>query len=463
MARIQTGNKNLDSIIQGGIPGNSINIIMGLPGTGKTILAESIIFSNATPDKKALYISTVSEPLDKMIHYLQGFSFFDPMAIGDSVIYFDLSETLRSQGLDGAFERIEELIKEYGPSFLVIDSFKALHAFSSSAEQFRRYLSEVSSLLSSLAITSFWVGEYSSDEIAVLPEFAVADAIIELVVKKIGVKDARYLRVLKMRGSGFRGGEHAYKISADGLEIFPRLTTPATAIDYAQVHEREKTGVGVFDEMIADGFWKGSSTVVFGPPGSGKTLLGLHFIFKGIEMGQKGMIATLEENPTQLARIADGFGWDLDAAIKSGMLELYYVSPVDVYIDEFSQIVADTVKAGGIQRVMIDSLNDLEINAPSKERFRDYMYALVQYMAASGVSIIMTSQIPDLFGTSYVSEFGISHMSDNVIMIYYVRQESEVKRAMLVLKTRASHHDPAIRQFDITSQGIKVGKELKTE
>jgi circadian clock protein KaiC len=461
--RIKTDNEDLDLILEGGFPQNSINLIIGLPGTGKTILAEAIVFANASPEKKALYISTVSEPLDKIIRYLQGFTFFRPEAIGDYVIYEDLSTTLRTQGLEGAVERLSDLVKEYGPAFVVIDSFKALHSFSTSAEQFRRHLTEITATLTSLAVTSFWVGEYSSDEMPVLPEFAVVDGIIELAIKKIGVKDARYLRVLKMRGTSFYSGEHAYKIGENGLEIFPRLSTPAKPVDYALTEARLKTGVSVLDEMVADGFWRGSSTVIFGPPGSGKTLLGLHFIFKGIEQGEKGLIATLEENPTQLARIVAGFGWDLQKTIDSGMLELLYVSPVDVYIDEFIQKIASIIEAKGIERVMIDSLNDLEIASPSTERFRDYMYSLVQYTAVHGVSMITTTEVRDLFATTLLSEYGISHMSDNVILLSYIRSESEVKRSITIIKTRASHHDPSIRQFVITPEGITIGGEFEAE
>lgn len=458
MDRISSGNEALDSILGGGFPANSINIIMGLPGTGKTILAEKIVFSSASSERPALYVGTVSEPLDKMLRYLQEFDYFDAALIGDAVIYEDMSDVLRTRGLASLVAGIIDLVKEHNPSFLVIDSFKALHAFSASPGEFRAVTSELMNTLSSLAITSFLVGEYTSDEIASQPEFAIADGIIELVLQKVGVKDVRYLRVVKERGSEFLNGEHAFKITCSGIAVFQRLVTPPAAISYELVHKRDKTGVEVFDEMVADGFWQGASTIVFGPPGSGKTLLGLHFIFKGIEMGHKGLIATMEENPTQLQRIVSGFGWDLQKAVDDGMLELYYVSPVDIYIDEFVSTISGMALRSGAERVMIDSLSDLVSSEPDVRRFRDFIYSLVQTMSTKGISTFMTYEMNDLFATSVTTEFGVSHMSDNIVLIHYLRQESEIKRAISIVKTRASMHDPRIRQFQITSEGLRIGK-----
>jgi circadian clock protein KaiC len=340
----------------------------------------------------------------------------------------------------------------------VIDSFKALHAFSSSPAEFRAKASQLLTALSSISVTTFLVGEYSADETALAPEFAVADGIVELVLQKVGVKDMRYLRVIKQRGSAYFGGEHAFKIALSGLEVFPRLATEAAPVAYDLSRQREKTGVEMLDTMVSEGFWKGSATVVFGPPGSGKTLLGLHYIFKGIEMGEKALIATLQENPTQLQRIVTGFGWDLQEAVDSGMLELFYVSPVDVYIDEFVHRVAAKVNGSGVSRVMIDSLNDLEASAPDPARFRDFMYAFVQTMAMRGVSTYMTSEVADLFATSVVTKFGVSHMSDNVILLHYVREASEIHRAISIIKTRASGHDSSIRRFEISSDGVTIGE-----
>jgi circadian clock protein KaiC len=457
MERMSSGNEALDHILGGGYHVNSTNLIMGMPGTGKTVLAQSIAFRNATPERPALFLSTVSEPLDRMLRYVQAFDFFDVEKVGEALLYEDLSETLRSQGLQASVARIVDLVKERRPGLLVIDSFKALHSFSSSVTEFRAALSVLAGALSSLAITSFFVGEYAAEEIATLPEFAVVDSIVELVLKKRGTSDVRYLRVTKLRGSAFAVGEHAFRIGEAGLELFPRLVTPEAPISYDLATSRSSTGVDALDAMLLEGLWKGSSTMIFGPPGSGKTLLGLHFIFKGIERGEKGVIATMQENPTQLQRIVGGFGWDLQEAIDDAMLTLLYMSPVGTYIDEMVGRLIQTMLKTGAQRVLVDSLNDLAATA-DEERFRDFIYALTQHLAVNGVSAIMTHEINDLFSTTLFTRYGVSHMSDNVVLLSYVREKTEIKRSIAVVKTRASGHDPVMREFTITGDGITIGE-----
>jgi circadian clock protein KaiC len=164
------------------------------------------------------------------------------------------------------------------------------------------------------------------------------------------------------------------------------------------------------------------------------------------------VIATLQENPVQLERIVGGFGWTLE----SPSVELMYRSPVDVYIDEWVYELLDTVERVGARRVMIDSLSDLQFAAPDPIRFREYIYSLGQRLSRMGVSLFMTSELPDLFHASRLSEFGVSHISDNVILLQYVQDESALRRALTVLKTRASHHRPEVREFTITPEGIQL-------
>jgi circadian clock protein KaiC len=208
--------------------------------------------------------------------------------------------------------------------------------------------------------------------------------------------------------------------------------------------------------MLAEGYAPGSSTLVAGPSGAGKTLMGLHFIFSGAASGQPGVIASLQENPIQLQKVARGFGWSLD----DEHVAVMYRSPNDVYIDEWVYQLLDLIETTGAKRVMIDSLSDLQYAAPDPVRFREFIYSLTQRLSRAGISPIMTSELPDLFHTGRLAEFGISHLSDNVILLHYLRADSRLLRTVTILKSRTSAHDPEIREFDITSKGIVLGDPI---
>jgi circadian clock protein KaiC len=450
--RLPSGHSRLDAVLGGGLPTDAINMLIGLPGTGKTILAQQYVFANASPERPALYLATVSEPFEKILRYGQTLRFFDPEAVGRSVFYEDLGTALNERGLVGVLEQVSALIKERRPGMIVIDSFKALSAYADAVE-FRRFLHDFAGHLSAFPASSFWLGEYDEDEIAAAPEFAVADAIISLATTRAAERESRFLRILKLRGSEFAPGKHAYRLSADGIDVFPRLADEADITGYSLDGARHSSGIAALDEMLAEGYWPGASTLCAGPSGCGKTLMGLHFIFNGIRQGEPGVLATLQEHPTQLARIVKGFGW---SAEEEGV-ELMYRSPVDIYTDEWVYDLLEAVERTGARRVVIDSLTDLQFASPDQTRFREYMYSLVQRFSREGVSLFMTSELPDLFRVSRLSEFGVSHLSDNVVVLQYIRDGSTVRRALTVLKTRASRHEPEIREFKITREGILLG------
>jgi circadian clock protein KaiC len=453
--RLSSGEPRLDSVLGGGLPANAINMLVGLPGTGKTILAQQYVFENATLERPALYLSTVSEPFDKILRYGQTLGFFDPKAVGHSVFYDDLGTILNERGLDGVVAQVSALLKERRPGIVVIDSFKVLSAYAAGAD-FRRFLHNLAGHFSAYPASAFWVGEYAEDEIASAPEFAVADAIIGLSTARAAEREMRSLRVLKLRGSEFAPGRHAYRITENGIDTFPRLADRVDVTGYALDAARHSSGIAALDEMLSDGYWPGASTLCAGPSGCGKTLMGLHFIFNGVRQGEPGVLATFQEHPTQLARIVGEFGWSLDEE----KVELMYRSPVDLYIDEWVYDLLAAVERTGARRVLIDSLTDLQFAAPDEIRFREYMYSLVQRFSRQGVSLFMTSELPDLFQVTRLSEFGVSHLSDNVVLLQYIRDGSTVRRALTVLKTRASRHEPEIREFRITPEGIVLGESF---
>ena len=236
-------------------------------------------------------------------------------------------------------------------------------------------------------------------------------------------------------------------------KVFPRLADDADLASFALDGTRVSSGIDALDEMLADGYWPGASTLCVGPSGSGKTLMALHFIFNGARQGERGVLATLQEHPTQLERIADSFGWSL---AEDGV-ELLYRSPVDIYVDEWVYELLDTVERTCARRVLIDSLSDLQLAAPDPTRFREFMYSLVQRLSRQGVSLFMTSELPELFQINRLFDEGISHFADNVVLLQYIREQSSIRRALTVLKTRASHNRPEIREFTITRDGIVLG------
>jgi circadian clock protein KaiC len=292
-------------------------------------------------------------------------------------------------------DHVVAVLKNRRPGLVVIDSFKALHALADDDAGFRQFLHQLAGRLSAFPAASLWVGEYESGEAATSPEFAVADAIVELAAVPLGQREQRFLHVRKLRGSGFLTGQHGYRLTAQGLHLFPRLADNPTAGGYLLGDERSTIGVAALDEMLDGGLWPGSATMITGPSGSGKTIMGLHFIYGGAQHGERGVIATLQENPTQLARMLGGLGWPLTHPA----VQVMYRSPVDIHIDEWVHDLLRAVDHGKARRVVIDSLMDLQMAAVDDTRFREFMYSLSQRFSRQGISLLTTCETPELFST----------------------------------------------------------------
>ncbi|MBO0730093.1 MAG: AAA family ATPase [Acidimicrobiaceae bacterium] len=434
------------------MPSNSINLIIGAPGTGKTILSQQYMFHNATPERPALYLSTVSEPFDKILRYGQALTFFDSGAIGQRVMYEDLGAVIVAEGLPGALKALDLLMKRHQPALIVIDSFKALRPYAADEAEFRNFLHDLAGRLTAIATSAFWVGEYDADQLKEAAEFAVADSVISLSMDMVSERDVRTLRVVKLRGSGFARGEHTYRITSGGLRVFPRLADRLDSSTYTLGNDRVSTGVPALDRLLGDGYWTGAATLVCGPSGVGKTLMGLQFIVSGAAAGEAGVFATLEENRAQLDRAVRGFGWSLE---REGVHVLDRV-PIDVYIDEWVYELLDLVEAVGAKRVVIDGLSDLWLTVKDERHFREWAYALTTYFSRIGVSLLMILEVPELFDPVRLSQHGVSQLSDNVLLLQYLRKGDRLQRSLTTLKTRASLHEPVITPFEITNEGITL-------
>ena len=451
--KIKTGCAGLDEVLFGGIPENTISVIMGAPGTGKTILAEQIAFSNATVDAPALYLTTMSEPLEKFIAHGQHYGFFDQKKIGDSVFYEDLGLMLREQGIEKLPEIVTDLLAARRARYLFIDSFKALNELIEYPQR-RNLIFDLATVLSTYECTSFLIGEYAEAMMTELPEFAIADVVIQMLKLSTNVREERFLRVEKLRASKSTPGLHAFLITADGLDVYPRLLTPTAVPNYTAKPERVNTGITGLDEMIAEGFWRGTTTLVAGPPGSGKTIMALAFLAAGASKGEPGIYLGLQENPTQLTRVMRNMQMPVEKLMNDGF-EIMYQSPVEMQLDSIVTRLFARIRSGNVKRVVIDALGDLERISVDRQRFSNVIYALTQWFAVENVTCFMTYELTDLFEVHGISDQQISNMSDNLLLLRF-QPGPQLKRTLRIIKTRGSAHDSHEHEIHISNQGLVI-------
>lgn len=455
--RLKTGNPNLDEVLSGGFLMNTLNVVMGAPGSGKTILAEQLVFANASENYQALYLTTLSEPLDKFIQHGQTYTFFDSSKVGASVCYEDLGLMVRERGIIALTEIVTELLLERKPRLIVIDSFKALNELFENPHERRTVLFDFASVLSAYNCTVFLIGEYSGEMMTELPEFAIADSILMLMKHSTGVREQRFLKVEKLRGSASIPGMHAFNISERGIDLYPRLLTPSISPAYTSTPQRVNTGIIGLDDMIETGFWRGSTTLVAGPSGAGKTIMGLHFIREGVLAREAGIYVCFQENPVQLSRSMRNFNWNPQDLLEDNCFELMYRSPVEMQLDKVSVELLDRVRHGNIKRVVIDAIGDLKKSSSDVQRFSDFMYAITQWFATENVTCLLLYETRSLFEVTRVSDEEISNMSDNIVLLSFVRGP-EMARKIRILKTRGSAHDHREHTLEITDAGVTVKK-----
>jgi circadian clock protein KaiC len=451
--RLSTGNPQADSILGGGFPANSINIVMGQPGTGKTIFAEQLLFHNANGTRPLLYLTTLSEPMTKVVSYAQRLGFFDVERIGTKVLYDDLGAELVANGPGALVPHVLESIKRLSPSIIVIDSFKAIHDLAESTPEMRRIISELAGVVSAYDMTVFLLGEYTQENIEEYPEFAVADSIVQLERNALGARDERYFRVLKLRGSSYREGHHAFRITGTGLEIFPRLVTP-TFETYTPMLERTSTGVDGLDAIMGGGVWRGSTTLLVGPTGAGKSTVGLQFALEAHRRGEPALFVNFQENPSQVQRMVRALGTDPDRAYQTGFYHLY-TSPVELQIDSVIIEIFNFIETAGVRRVVIDAVGDLSTAASDPQRLHDFLYSLVQHFVVRNVTTLLNLESALGISGGRDEQQRWSYMSDNVLLLERA-ETGGAERTIRVIKTRNSDHDPLPHGVEIRRDGIHV-------
>ncbi len=450
---LETGVPGLDTILGGGLPEFSFNLLAGTPGAGKTTLAHQIMFAMANPGRRALYFTVLGEPPMKMLRYQQQFAFFDSEKIGKSIRFVNLAAELLKGDLSIVLKTILREVESEPPSLVFVDSFRSIMLATKSNPrgdtELQHFVQELGMHLTSWEATTFLVGEYDADDQS-NPIFTVADGLIWLTQDTYQGSMVRKLEVKKMRGAATLPGQHTVRITDEGLRAFPRAIlearTPSKGrVPQSKVLRRISMGVPALDQMLGGGLPKGYSLLVAGPSGSGKTIMGTEFLAEGIRRGEKGVIAAFEKSPGL------GLSAALDRMVRSGKVDIVSTRALDLSIDATLHELTEKIHRLKATRVVIDSLSGFELAlAPSyREDFRDSMYRMISVLTGLGVSVLATSELEDRYTDLRFSPYGTAFLTDAIILQRYVQLENELRRCIAVVKVRNSDHSKELREYRI--------------
>ncbi len=467
ITRLPTGVTGLDEVLGGGLPEYAFNLIAGAPGTGKTTLAHQVMFALATPERPALHFTVLGEPPLKLLRYQQQFSFFDPARVGSSIRFVNLSQEVLEQDLSIVLDAIVREVEAVNPGIVVVDSFRSIVRAASATDGgafgLQRFLQSLALHLTSWQATTFLVGEYLENEMQDNPVFTIADGILWLHQSVERNSSVRKMQVLKMRGQAPLPGLHTMRITDDGVQVFPRIIKRIAESDNPRPDRRLSTGVAALDEMLGGGIPAWDSARVGGPAGSGKSALATQFIATGLSQGEPGVIAVFEERPKEYLARAKTLGPDLEGSIRSGLLEVLYLRPLDLSVDEALLEIQGAVARTKAQRLVIDSLSGFELAlAPTfREDFRESLYRMVGALTGAGVTVFMTVEVGVSFTALQFSPDLISFLTDDIILQRYVEIEGELRKVLAVVKMRGSGHSTVLRQYEVTANGLVLGEALR--
>ncbi|SFL28732.1 circadian clock protein KaiC [Desulfomicrobium norvegicum] len=465
IARLATGIPGLDAILGGGIPELSFNLIVGAPGCGKTTLAHQLMFAMASPRRPALYFTVLGESPIKMLRYQQQFSFFDLDKINGAVRFVSLGDDVTTGTYTEVLKRITREVETTAPALVFVDSFRSImHEAQRQSEgsiSQQQFIQQLGMQLMGWATSTFLVGEYSSKTDSP-PIFTMADGLISLEQSVFRNSMVRKIQIMKMRGQATRPGMHTFRITDDGIVVYPAvevrddgdLTVASRRKDSTQ--KRLSMGVPRLDEMMGGGLPSGYSLLVAGPSGSGKTILATAFLVEGVRRGEPGVIVAFEQTPSQSRTRT------IDDLVRAGSIGLINTRSLDLSMDEVIQHLIDLIHSMKAKRVVIDSLSGFELAvAPTfREDFRESLFRMIAALSNLGVTVLMTSELEDRYGDLRFSPYGSAFLTDAIIVQRYVEIKSCLKRVMAVVKVRASAHSNELREFEIDDGGIAIGEIL---
>lgn len=455
LPRIATGVPNLDMVMDGGLPKASVTVVAGAPGSGKTILTQQICFQAAATGSRVLYFKAMSEPAAKTLRYLNQFSFFDAKLLDGTFQFVDLGGILRSAGLEQTASLIIDRIRALKPDLMVIDSFRALGDLAGSKEERRKFAYLLAVNLMAWEATALLVGEYGPMDYTTDPLFSVVDGFVLLTQREESGEKQRFLEVVKMRGTAHRGDEHAFVITSKGIEVLASDLTAKRESGIPLHEPRCQTGMEGLDKLLGEGIPRGSSLLVAGAAGAGKTLLLLEFVYRGALAGERGIILSFGQTDERLLATAEGMGWALRREIDRGMVGVISIARSDIGIEADLRMIGDKIVSFGAKRLSIDSLSTFLHRVKDAQVALEKVLRLARIVEDQSAVGMFASDIP--YGSSQISPFGVEEaVVDGVIRLSSTEEGFERQRAVEVCKLRDTAHATGRHKFVIERGGIRV-------
>jgi circadian clock protein KaiC len=461
-----TGVRGMDDILGGGLQRGRVYLLEGNPGTGKTTIATQYLLTGAEAGESGLYI-TLSETEEELRESARshGWTLNDPLGVYELVPPESLLDENQQQSLlyssdlelGETTKRIFEAIEEAKPKRIVIDSLSEIRLLAQSSLRYRRQVLALKHYFARSGATVLMLDDLTSDS-RDKTVHSVAHGVIRLeqLAPDYGA-ERRRMRVIKYRGQNFRGGYHDMIIKQGGVRLFPRLVSSEHKREFSR--ETVPTGLPELNKLLGGGIERGSSTLVLGPAGTGKSLLTLTFAVQALSRGETAAMFIFDEELGLLFERAKGLGIDLAALQDSGQLIVEQVDAAELAPGEFAERVRNSVSENEAQTVIIDSLNGYQSAMPEEKQLILHMHELLQYLNRQGATTFLTVAQHGLVGDMR-SPVDITYLADTVILLRYFEATGRVRRAISVIKKRTSAHEDTIREYRIGPDGVTLGEPL---